>query len=113
MAEYIKDRHHLLALKISRTSLDADGDVLLELQRIERGKNSLGDRWLVKASQLGAVLDDNPFGAVTLPDGVITPMAEIVEGAKSQFDVLADGKLVFSKQQEGRFPEVDEIISAL
>jgi len=39
--------------------------------------------------------------------------AEVVEGAKSQFDVLADGKLVFSKQQEGRFPEVDEIISAL
>ena len=39
--------------------------------------------------------------------------AEIVEGAKSQFDVLADGKLVFSKQKEGRFPEVDEIISSL
>ena len=37
----------------------------------------------------------------------------MVEGAKSQFDVLADGKLVFSKQQAGRFPEVDEIISAL
>jgi len=27
--------------------------------------------------------------------------------------VLADGKLVFSKQREGRFPEVDEILSAL
>ena len=39
--------------------------------------------------------------------------AEVVEGAKSQFDVLAEGKLVFSKQKEGRFPEVDEIISAL
>ena len=39
--------------------------------------------------------------------------AEIVEGAKSQFDVLADGSLVFSKQKEGRFPEVDEIISSL
>ncbi len=39
--------------------------------------------------------------------------AEIVEGAKSQFDVLADGRLVFSKQKQGRFPEVDEIISAL
>jgi predicted Rdx family selenoprotein len=37
----------------------------------------------------------------------------VVEGAKSQFDVFADGRLVFSKQQEGRFPEVDEIISAL
>jgi len=37
----------------------------------------------------------------------------VVEGAKSQFDVLADGRLVFSKQKEGRFPEVDEILSAL
>jgi predicted Rdx family selenoprotein len=36
-----------------------------------------------------------------------------VSGAKSQFDVLADGKLIFSKQSEGRFPEHDEIISAL
>ena len=30
--------------------------------------------------------------------------ASIAEGAKSQFDVLADGELVFSKQREGRFP---------
>ena len=37
----------------------------------------------------------------------------MVEGAKSQFDVLADGRLVFSKQKQGRFPEVDEIISSL
>jgi len=27
--------------------------------------------------------------------------------------VFADGKLVFSKQKERRFPEVDEVISAL
>jgi hypothetical protein len=27
--------------------------------------------------------------------------------------VIADGRLVFSKQQEGRFPEPDEIFSAL
>jgi selT/selW/selH-like putative selenoprotein len=36
--------------------------------------------------------------------------AEVVEGAKSQFDVLADGELVFSKQREGRFPEEDEVL---
>jgi hypothetical protein len=35
------------------------------------------------------------------------------EGAKSQYDVLADGRLVFSKQAEGRFPEHEEILSAL
>ena len=38
--------------------------------------------------------------------------ASIAEGAKSQFDVLADGELVFSKQREGRFPEEDEILAA-
>jgi selT/selW/selH-like putative selenoprotein len=36
-----------------------------------------------------------------------------VSGRKSQFDVIADGALVFSKQQEGRFPEPEEIIQAL
>jgi selT/selW/selH-like putative selenoprotein len=36
--------------------------------------------------------------------------ASAVEGAKSQFDVLADGELVFSKQEQGRFPEEDEIL---
>jgi selT/selW/selH-like putative selenoprotein len=36
--------------------------------------------------------------------------ASIAEGAKSQFDVLLDGKLVFSKQEQGRFPEEDEIL---
>jgi predicted Rdx family selenoprotein len=30
--------------------------------------------------------------------------AEAEEGANGQFDVLADGELVFSKQEEGRFP---------
>jgi predicted Rdx family selenoprotein len=35
------------------------------------------------------------------------------EGAKSQFDVVADGTLVFSKQHEGRFPEEEELIAAL
>ena len=39
--------------------------------------------------------------------------AEIVEGAKSQYDVIADGELVFSKQREGRFPEEDELLELL
>ena len=33
-----------------------------------------------------------------------------IEGAKSQYDVVADGSLVFSKQREGRFPEDGEIL---
>jgi hypothetical protein len=39
--------------------------------------------------------------------------ADVVSGEKSQFDVLAGGRLIFSKQREGRFPEHDEIIRAL
>ena len=39
--------------------------------------------------------------------------ASVVEGAKSQFDVVADGTLVFSKQRQGRFPEEDEMVAAL
>jgi predicted Rdx family selenoprotein len=39
--------------------------------------------------------------------------ASIAEGAKSQFDVLADGDIVFSKQREGRFPEEDEVLALL
>jgi predicted Rdx family selenoprotein len=42
-----------------------------------------------------------------------THEAEPVSGAKSQFDVVADGNVIFSKQKEGRFPEHDEIIRAL
>jgi len=29
------------------------------------------------------------------------------------FDVLANGKVVFSKHREGRFPEHDEILKSL
>ncbi|MEP7224377.1 MAG: Rdx family protein [Actinomycetota bacterium] len=39
--------------------------------------------------------------------------AGVVSGEKSQFDVVADGNLIFSKQKEGRFPEHDEIIRSL
>jgi hypothetical protein len=37
----------------------------------------------------------------------------MVEGGKSQFDVLVDGSLAFSKQQAGRWPELAEILAAL
>jgi predicted Rdx family selenoprotein len=34
-------------------------------------------------------------------------------GERSQFDVLADGRVLFSKQSEGRFPEESEILAQL
>lgn len=39
--------------------------------------------------------------------------AEMHEGENSQFDVLVDDELVFSKQRQGRFPELSEILAAL
>ena len=35
------------------------------------------------------------------------------EGAKGQYDVLADGALIYSKQLVGRFPEHSEIRALL
>jgi selT/selW/selH-like putative selenoprotein len=37
----------------------------------------------------------------------------VTPGATGQFDVFDDGKLIFSKQAEGRFPEHDEIVTQL
>lgn len=34
-------------------------------------------------------------------------------GAVGQFDVVVDGKTIFSKQKEQRFPSEDEIVLAL
>jgi hypothetical protein len=39
--------------------------------------------------------------------------AEMVSGETKQFDVLVDDTLVFSKQREGRWPELAEILAAL
>jgi predicted Rdx family selenoprotein len=39
--------------------------------------------------------------------------AEIEVGGNGQFDVLADGKLLFSKQAEGGFPEHADIHARL
>lgn len=34
-------------------------------------------------------------------------------GTPGQFDVIVDGKLIFSKHKEGRFPEEEEILRSL
>ena len=36
-----------------------------------------------------------------------------IRGEKSQFDVLVDGQLVFSKQQAGRHAEPGEVLAAV
>jgi selT/selW/selH-like putative selenoprotein len=39
--------------------------------------------------------------------------SELIKGRGGVFDVVADGKTVYSKHSTGRFPEEDEIMSAL
>jgi hypothetical protein len=39
--------------------------------------------------------------------------ASIRAGEKSQYDVIADGELIFSKQSEERWPEDGEVLSLL
>jgi selT/selW/selH-like putative selenoprotein len=39
--------------------------------------------------------------------------AETISGETGQFDVRADGRLVFSKEDAGRFPEDGEVRAAL
>ena len=54
-----------------------------------------------RAASLAAEIEGSGIGASAIP------------GEKSQFDVVRDGELIFSKQREGRFPEHDEILAAL
>lgn len=37
--------------------------------------------------------------------------ATLVRGSGGEFEVTVDGKLVFSKRAEGRFPEAEEVLA--
>jgi len=39
--------------------------------------------------------------------------ADLKKGSNGVFDVVADGKVIFSKHSAGRFPENAEVIQAL
>jgi len=38
---------------------------------------------------------------------------QLIEGSKGIFDVKADGKLVYSKHETGRFPTDEEVLRSL
>ena len=38
---------------------------------------------------------------------------ELIQGSGGQFEVVVDGRLIFSKKAEGRFPADDEVLSQL
>jgi len=54
-----------------------------------------------RAASLATELNAEGFEATALP------------GGKGQYDVIADGRLVFSKAETGRFPEPGEVRAAL
>jgi selT/selW/selH-like putative selenoprotein len=39
--------------------------------------------------------------------------ATLVRGGGGEFEVTLDGRLIFSKKAQGRFPEPDEVIGQL
>jgi len=39
--------------------------------------------------------------------------AEAIPGSKGQYDVVADGRTIFSKGETGRFPEDGEVLASL
>ena len=39
--------------------------------------------------------------------------ATLIKGSGGQFEVVLDGKLLFSKKQLGRFPESNEILEQI
>jgi selT/selW/selH-like putative selenoprotein len=39
--------------------------------------------------------------------------AELIRGGNGIFDVTVDGTMIFSKDEQGRFPEEGEILSQL
>jgi selenoprotein W-related protein len=38
---------------------------------------------------------------------------ELIEGKGGVFDIVVDGKLIYSKKETGRFPEDDEVLGQL
>ncbi|MBK9258319.1 MAG: Rdx family protein [Polyangiaceae bacterium] len=50
--------------------------------------------------------------AAKIQDAFDVP-TKLTIGKPGQFDVVVDGKLVFSKQNEGRFPEHQEVLDAM
>ena len=39
--------------------------------------------------------------------------AELIESGGGIFDVTVDGDVIFSRKQEGRFPEEDEVVDSI
>ena len=45
--------------------------------------------------------------------GLVGVDSELIQGKNGVFDVVVEGKLIYSKKETGRFPEDDEILTQL
>ena len=59
--------------------------------------------------QLVIAKDGMVEGVHFLPDDP----PDLIAGKPGQFDVIVDGKVIFSKHEEGRFPDEEEIVRAM
>mgnify|MGYP001568257842 CR=1 FL=1 len=57
--------------------------------------------YLPKANEFKKALEEKGIGV------------ELIEGDRGVFDVWVNDKLVFSKHEQGRYPEIEEITSKL
>lgn len=39
--------------------------------------------------------------------------ATLVRGSGGEFEITLDGRLIFSKREQGRFPDFDEVLALL
>ena len=58
--------------------------------------------YLPRASSMGDELKKNLEAEI-----------ELIAGSNGVFDVTVDGKIIFSKFEQGRFPQTDEIINLI
>ena len=82
--------------------------------RIERlvlsdWRNNLGNKTLHMLAPLQELAVLDVHGNACNHEG----LTALIEGAGGIFDVIVDGKLIFSKHDVDRFPEHDEVLSQL
>ena len=39
--------------------------------------------------------------------------SQLIRGSGGEFEITVDGRLVFSKKQQGRFPDLQEVLAQL
>ena len=83
--------------------------LIAEIVEVERFEQQASEHVQRLADDLALYLEGESIHARSL--NMLDYIGRTLE--RSQFDVVADERLVFSKEREGRFPESAEILAAL